>query len=81
MLFLQSHHIIDVYCVIDDILPPVQKSKGGRPPLLTESELATRVLFKWLNRRSQRKSFNWETFALYIRAHPLPKARICHALF
>ena len=33
------------------------------------------------NRRSQRKSFNWETFALYIRAHPLPKARICHALF
>ena len=44
-------------------------------------KLATRVLFKWLNRRSQRKSFNWETFALYIRAHPLPKARICHALF
>jgi RNA-directed DNA polymerase len=44
-------------------------------------KLATRVLFKWLNRRSQRKSFNWEAFALYIRAHPLPKARICHALF
>ena len=24
--------------------------------------MATRILFKWLNRRSQRKSFNWEKF-------------------
>ena len=41
---------------------------------------ATRILFKWLNRRSQRRSFNWEQFALYIRANPLPKVTICHAL-
>jgi hypothetical protein len=44
-------------------------------------EKATRILFKWLNRRSQRRSFNWEQFALYIRANPLPKVAICHALF
>jgi hypothetical protein len=42
---------------------------------------ATRILFKWLNRRSQRRSMNWEQFALYIRANPLPKVTICHALF
>jgi hypothetical protein len=24
---------------------------------------------------------NWEQFALYIRANPLPKVTICHALF
>ena len=44
-------------------------------------EKATRILFKWLNRRSQRRSMNWEQFALYIRANPLPKVTICHALF
>ena len=42
---------------------------------------ATRILFKWLNRRSQRRSFNWRQFALYIEAHPLPKVTVCHALF
>ena len=42
---------------------------------------ATRILFKWLNRRSQRRSFNWEQFSLFIRANPLPRGRICHALF
>jgi group II intron reverse transcriptase/maturase len=42
---------------------------------------ATRILFKWLNRRSQRRSFTWEQFALYIKAYPLPRAKICHALF
>ena len=42
---------------------------------------ATRILFKWLNRRSQRKSFTWEQFGQFIQAHPLPRARICHPLF
>jgi len=44
-------------------------------------EKARRILFKWLNRRSQRRSFNWEQFVLYSRANPLPKVTICHALF
>jgi len=42
---------------------------------------ATRILFKWLNRRSHRRSFNWMQYALFIEANPLPRARICHALF
>lgn len=29
-------------------------------------------LFKWLNRRSQRKSFNWVQFAHRLRQYPLP---------
>ena len=44
-------------------------------------ERATRILFKWLNRRSQRKSFNWEQFNLFIQANPLPRAKIYHPLF
>lgn len=35
-----------------------------------------RVLFKWLNRRSQRKSFSWDKFSLFIRRYPLPKPRV-----
>jgi group II intron reverse transcriptase/maturase len=42
---------------------------------------ATNIVFKWLNRRSQRKSFNWEQFAEYIKAHPLPTVKIVHRLF
>jgi RNA-directed DNA polymerase len=42
---------------------------------------AKRIVFKWLNRRSQRKSFTWEKFAKYVEKHPLPTVRIVHGLF
>ena len=42
---------------------------------------AIQIMFKWLNRRSQRKSFNWESFNLYLKLFPPPKAKICHTLF
>jgi group II intron reverse transcriptase/maturase len=42
---------------------------------------ATRVVFKWLNRRSQRKSFTWEKFNLFIGSNPLPRALVVHRLF
>jgi len=41
---------------------------------------ATRIMFKWLNRRSQRKSFTWDKFELYIQQNPLPKVKIWHSL-
>lgn len=53
MLFLQNHHIIDVYCAIDNILPPQAKPKGGRPPLITESELATILVWNTLTVRQK----------------------------
>jgi hypothetical protein len=42
---------------------------------------ATRVMFKWLNRRSQKKSFTWDNFTLFLEKFPPPHAKICHALF
>jgi RNA-directed DNA polymerase len=42
---------------------------------------ATRIMWKWLNRRSQRKSFDWEKFNLFIEKHPLPEIKVCHKLF
>jgi len=40
-----------------------------------------RLLFKWLNRRSQKKSYNWEQFRIYLLRHPLPKPKIYHNLY
>lgn len=35
-----------------------------------------KLLFKWLNRRSQRKSFEWDKFKLFLKKYPLPTPRI-----
>ncbi len=43
--------------------------------------LAARAVFKWLNRRSQRRSYNWEEFLRYLEKHPLPQVRIYHNLY
>jgi RNA-directed DNA polymerase len=42
---------------------------------------AKHIVFKWLNRRSQRKSFTWEAFEKYMKTHPLPTVKIVHRLF
>jgi len=39
------------------------------------------IIFKWLNRRSQRKSFDWSKFELFVKKHPLPEAKVVHKLF
>lgn len=36
----------------------------------------SRILFKWLNRRSQRRSFNWATFSEVLIFYEFPKPRI-----
>lgn len=43
--------------------------------------LTVRMTLKWLNRRSQRKSFNWERFKEYLDRYPLPKPRVVHNLY
>ncbi len=40
-----------------------------------------KIMFKWLNRRGQRKSFTWEGYKLFIAANPLPRAKVVHRLF
>jgi RNA-directed DNA polymerase len=42
---------------------------------------AIKIVFKWLNRRSQKRSFTWEKFNLYIEANPLPRVRLCVSLY
>ena len=40
-----------------------------------------RLVYKWINRRSQKKSFNWEQFTEYLKLYPLPKPRIVHSFY
>jgi group II intron reverse transcriptase/maturase len=35
-----------------------------------------RLLYKWLNRRSQKRSFNSKNFQLYLERYPLPRPKI-----
>ncbi len=41
---------------------------------------ATQILYKWLNRRSQRKSFTLKQFDLFTNVNPLPKIVVKHSL-
>lgn len=42
---------------------------------------ALAILYKWLNRRSQRKSFTWEKFWKFVESNPLPQIKVYHNLF
>ena len=39
-----------------------------------------RMLHKWLNRRSQKKSMNWD-FNKYLECYPIPKPKIVHNFY
>lgn len=41
---------------------------------------AKKIMFKWLNRRSQKRSFNWAKFQKYFEKYPVPKAKVHHQL-
>jgi len=41
-------------------------------------EQAKRILLKWLNRRSQRRSFNWQGFSDLLNHFKVPRPRIVH---
>lgn len=53
------------YCITDNI-----------PNVTTFRRAIISLLYKWLNRRSQRKSFSWEKFKLFLAKFPLPKPRL-----
>ena len=54
---------------------------GNMREMKTFQNKTTRMVFKWINRRSQRKSFTWEEFRCFLRWNPLPQPRILHNLY
>ena len=43
--------------------------------------MVQRILFKWLNRRSQKRSMNWEEFNVMLNKTNFPKPKLLHNLF
>ena len=39
------------------------------------------LVFKWINRRSQRCSMNWKSFQLYLKRYTLPEPRVYHNFY
>lgn len=39
------------------------------------------LIFKWLNRRSQRRTWNWNTFWEYLEKNPLPRPKLTYAIY
>jgi len=52
---------------------------GNMPKLQELYEIAIKLLYKWLNRRSQRRSFNFSIFAKIIKVYGVLKPRIVEA--
>lgn len=39
------------------------------------------LLYKWMNRRSQKKTWNWKQFWEYVTNYPLPKPTLTYAIY
>lgn len=51
-------------------------------PMLVKYGYETRrAMFKWLNRRSQRRSYNWEEFNDLLKYCPLVQPKIYHSIY
>ena len=75
MLSLQSDHITDLYVFVDDLLPPIEKPHGGRPSVLSDSELLTILLWNVLaiRQRTIKDMYRW-VHMYHAREFPhLPK--------
>jgi len=43
--------------------------------------LTIKMLYKWLNRRSQKRRMNWNKFNAYLTHYPMPRRRIVHKFY
>lgn len=57
------------------------RSDRQPPGLMRFYREATKLLYKWLNRRSQRRSYQWAEFKQLLQRFPLPLPRVRVHLF
>jgi hypothetical protein len=53
---------------------------GNMPMMRAFYREAIKLAFKWINRRSQKRSYNWDQFRRYLRFNPLPSPKIYHVI-
>lgn len=75
MRSLQKHHITDLYVMIDDLIPIESKPLGGRPLLLTNSELITILIWNCLmvQQRNLKQIHRWIKTYHSKEFHSIPK--------
>jgi Transposase DDE domain len=76
MLSLQVHHIVDLYCWVDNMLPKQPSSPlGGRPALLQNSELVTLLLWDTvlLHQKTLKDLYTFASLYLRCEFPQLPK--------
>ena len=54
---------------------------GNRPALRKFHQRTLSLAYKWINRRSQRKSYNWVQFNRFLKYNPLPEPKIYHLTY
>jgi len=54
---------------------------GNMPEMRAYYNRVVRLVFKWINRRSQRRSYNWAQFHRVLKYNPLPKPKIYHLTY
>ena len=54
---------------------------GNFPSIKCFYDKTVHLTFKWLNRRSQKKSFNWSEFDKYLKCYPLPKPKLMFQIY
>jgi len=54
---------------------------GNYRSLRQYDRLAHKLAYKWLNRRSQRKSFTYAKYQRFLQFNPLPLPRIYHSTY
>jgi len=54
---------------------------GNMPSMKAFYTKALRLAHKWINRRSQKKSYNWSQFLKFVKYNPLPLPKIYHLTY
>lgn len=54
---------------------------GNIPEMKAFYKRAVRLTFKWINRRSQKKSYSWSQFHKFLKYNSLPKLKIYHLTY
>lgn len=54
---------------------------GNRPEIRKFYNRCVSLAFKWINRRSQKRSYSWEQFCRFLKYNPLPEPKIYHLTY
>jgi hypothetical protein len=72
-LVLESHHIVDLFVLIDESVAEPPHPKGGRPKLTTDSEIITLLIWNCLTHTAQRTLKDIFRWALMYHHRDVPK--------